>query len=58
MKLSLPCQHQGLFPTVIMVGPHFEQRQILVWNGLPHSWFPLQHRDLSLMIMSFAITFF
>lgn len=41
MKLSLPCQHQGLFPTVIMVGPRFEQRQISVCNGLPHQLFPI-----------------
>lgn len=41
MKLSLPCQHQGLLPTVIMVGPLFEQRQILVRNGLPHQLVPV-----------------
>lgn len=41
MKLSLLCQHQGLFPTVIMVGPHFEQRQIWVWTGLPHQLVPI-----------------
>lgn len=41
MKLSLLCQHQGWFPTVIMVGPRFEQRQISVWNGLPHQLVPI-----------------
>lgn len=57
MKLSLLCQHQGLFPAVIMVGPRFEQR-FEPAMACHTSWFPLLHRDLLLTIMSFTISFF
>lgn len=57
MKLSLLCQHQGLFPAVIMVGPLFEQR-FEPAMACHTSWFPLLHRDLLLTIMSFTISFF
>lgn len=57
MKLSLLCQHQGLFPTVITVGPRFEQR-FEPAMACHASCFPLPHRDLLLTIMSFTISFF